>query len=105
MLNKHFTPSSNHRLRVVGWVILAAVIALLLPQLASACPSCKAALASQDASQGDIVSGYFWSILFMMSMPFTILGSFSGYMYLAVRRARAEQAAAKNNPPEQQPPE
>jgi hypothetical protein len=77
--------------------VLAGMAALLLPELASACPSCKAALASQDPSQGDIVSGYFWSILFMMSMPFTILGSFSGYMYLAVRRARAEQA--KNDKP------
>jgi hypothetical protein len=29
----------------------------------------------------------------MMSMPFLLLGSFSGYMYLAVRKARRELAA------------
>lgn len=30
----------------------------------------------------------------MMSMPFVLLGSFTAYMYLEVRRARARQQAA-----------
>jgi len=92
MPNEHFTRT----LRLLGLLSFAVLATLLLPQLAAACPSCKAALASQDPSQGDIVSGYFWSILFMMSMPFTILGSFSGYMYLAVRRARKEQGSKED---------
>jgi hypothetical protein len=69
-------------------VALLAVLAVVSPAIA--CPSCKQALASQEGG-GDLVQGFFWSILFMLSMPFTILGVFSGCMYLAVRRARASQ--------------
>ena len=76
---------------------LVAVLALaglaLLPDVATACPSCKAALGSQDGG-GDLVRGFFWSILFMMSMPFAILGGMSSYLYWVVRRARADQDAA-----------
>lgn len=57
-----------------------------------ACPMCKAALGSHDRSHGDLVGGFFWSILFMLSMPFLIFGSLSTYMYLLVRRARREAA-------------
>ena len=73
---------------------LAAAIVLLPAAGAWACPGCKDALAANDGDGGNLVAGYFWSILFMMSMPFTILGTFSGSMYLAVRRARAQQPAA-----------
>ena len=41
-----------------------------------------------------MVEGYFWSILFMMSMPFLILGSLGAYFYYQVRQARALQDAA-----------
>lgn len=61
-----------------------------------ACPGCKEALASQ--SGGDIVQGFFWSILFMMAMPFAFVGAFSGYMYLEVRRARAKAAQQSEQP-------
>jgi hypothetical protein len=75
------------------WLLALTLTALvLLPATsASACPMCKAALANSQGG-GDLVSGFFWSILFMMAMPFTILGSFSGYMYWQVRRARASRA-------------
>jgi len=59
-----------------------------------ACPGCKEALASGDGQGGDLVSGFFWSILFMLSMPFLIFGTFCTSMYIAVRRARAAQAKA-----------
>lgn len=38
-----------------------------------------------------MVAGYFYSILFMMSMPFILVGVFGGYAYLIVRRARRLQ--------------
>lgn len=82
----------------IRWWLIAVVVAALVwgagVEPATACPTCKVALASHDPAAGDIVRGYFWSILFMMSMPFMILGSFSGYMYLEVRRARSQRAAA-----------
>ena len=55
-----------------------------------ACPGCKEALASE--SGGNLVQGFFWSILFMMAMPFAFVGAFGSYMYLEVRRARARSA-------------
>ena len=53
---------------------------------------CKTALASSEGG-GNLVQGFMWSIIFMVSMPFTILGTFCGCMAIAVRRAKAEQAA------------
>ena len=59
---------------------------LALPQLALACPGCKDNLTEQH------VRAYGWSIIFMMSMPFLILGSLSAYFYYEVCKARKLQA-------------
>ncbi len=40
-----------------------------------------------------MVKGYFYSILFMMGMPYLLLTSFGLYMYREVRKARARDAA------------
>ena len=68
----------------------ALLLAVLCCSVADACPNCSNGLAEQSDG-GDLVAGYFWSILFMMGMPFLLLTSFSGYMYLEVRRARAKR--------------
>jgi hypothetical protein len=52
---------------------------------ASACPSCQAALA---ADGGKYVGALFWSILFMISVPFTIVGVFA---FLAYRITHPKQ--------------
>ena len=75
-------------------LVAALVIVVLNSGLAAACPSGKAALANQDG-KGDLVSGFMYSILFMLSMPFAIFGSFSGYFYMLVRRARRQQEAQR----------
>lgn len=67
------------------------IVFVLLAGDALACPMCKVALGSHDGGHGDLVGGFFWSILFMLSMPFVIFGSLSAYMYMLVRRARREQ--------------
>ncbi len=75
------------------WIAALAVAVLLAGvQTASACPSCKEALASGSGG-GDLVSGFFWSILFLLSMPFLLLGSFGLYFYYLVRKARLARAA------------
>ena len=82
---------------LIGVVSLAVVC--LAASVATACPSCRESLASCDAaSGGDLMSGYFYSILFMMSMPFALLGTFSSYMYWQVRRARDEQPSDGDRP-------
>ena len=53
---------------------------------------CSQALA--DGKGGDLIAGFFWSIVFMMSMPFLIVAALALYFYLQVRKARAAQAAA-----------
>jgi uncharacterized membrane protein len=73
-------------------VAVVAIVAMMAGN-AVACPMCKAALASQDRAHGDLVGGFFWSILFMLSMPFVIFGSLTTYMYVLVRRARREREA------------
>ena len=52
-----------------------------------ACPNCGEAIAS-DPAQAGLVRGIFWSILFLLSMPFLIFGCLGGYFYWLVRQAR-----------------
>jgi heme/copper-type cytochrome/quinol oxidase subunit 2 len=56
-----------------------------------ACPGCAEAQAGQGPGRAGIVQGYQLSIVFMMAMPFLIVGSFGGYVYYSVRKAREEQ--------------
>lgn len=70
--------------------MLVVACALAITSIANACPQCQKALAgSKGGVGGNIVRGYFWSILFMLSMPFLVLGGLSTYFYLLVRRAKA----------------
>ena len=39
-------------------------------------------------------AGYFYSILFMMAMPFVLLGTLGGAAYLSIRRAREQQVTS-----------
>ena len=72
-------------------VCLAVVLVLVWGELATACPTCKENM-SDDPDSANLVRGYFWSILFMMSMPFLIFTSLCSYFYWEVRKARAQQA-------------
>ena len=56
-----------------------------------ACPTCKDNLAHDPAS-ANLVRGYAYSILFMLSMPPLIFGGLSAYFYWEVRKAKARQA-------------
>jgi uncharacterized membrane protein YjgN (DUF898 family) len=73
-------------------VLLAVVVVLAFSATASACPTCKNALAENDPHHQNMVAGYFYSIIFMMSMPFLLITTFSLYMYREVRRARLRSA-------------
>lgn len=85
--------AGQRRWRRAAPLLLIAVVTLAIALTASeagACPMCKAALGSQGRNHGDWVGGFFWSILFMLSMPFLILGGLSAYMYRLVRQARRD---------------
>jgi mannose/fructose/N-acetylgalactosamine-specific phosphotransferase system component IIC len=76
-------------------VLLVAVcltVVLATASIASACPSCRSALGG-DESQGDLARGLYYSILFMMSMPFAIVGTFAALMYRAVKNEQRRKDA------------
>ena len=86
-------------------MVLAVSLAVLSigASVAQACPSCQAALAG-DSTQGDLARGIYYSILFMMSMPFAITGAFAGLMYRAVKREQRRVAESKQAPPQDSQP-
>jgi hypothetical protein len=74
-------------------VTLAVTLVLALGTTAQACPTCGAGMAEGGEAGRKMLNSWFWSIMFMMSMPFVILGSLGGYMYWIVRKARRAEAA------------
>jgi phosphotransferase system glucose/maltose/N-acetylglucosamine-specific IIC component len=72
-------------------LIVAVCLAIVLgPATAWACPGCKQALAEEG--QGDLARGIYYSVLFMMSVPFAIVGTFSFVAYRAIQREKQRQA-------------
>jgi len=72
----------KHILKTVAILFVAICISSILPATVSACPMCKAA-AEQDENQP---KAYMYSILFMLSMPAVIFGSFGYGIYRMNRR-------------------
>jgi hypothetical protein len=84
-------------LPIIKQMLLAILLVAMIAGAAVACPTCKEGLAQNDPQGQSIAAGYYYSILFMMSMPFAILGTFGGLAYLSIRRARAREQAAEAN--------
>jgi heme/copper-type cytochrome/quinol oxidase subunit 2 len=70
---------------------LALALTLVLAVVAAACPTCKDNLAHNGQN---LARGFYYSILFMLSMPFLIFGGLCSYFYWEVRRARRHQRIA-----------
>ncbi len=85
---------NGRKLRMAAGVAVAVIVTLGCTSIVMACPTCKDALAHSDPAQQRMVAGYFYSILFMMSVPFLLVGSFCGYAYMLVRRDRNASPAA-----------
>ena len=82
-----------HPGRIVTFVVAGLCVAVVLGSaaVANACPSCEQALGNASG-QGDVARGIYYSILFMMAMPFAITGTFVGLAYRAVKRERRRLA-------------
>lgn len=78
-------------LRTILYCTLALLLVCCFVDIAAACPTCKEQIAGDPAAY-NIARGYAWSIVFMLSMPFLILGGLGSYFYWEVRRAYAKQA-------------
>ncbi len=64
---------------------IALACSLVLGGVANACPNCKEALASQTGEGASLKDGYYYSILLMMAMPFTLLGTGAFFVVRAVK--------------------
>lgn len=84
--------------RWIAPLALVAIIALfLLTDVAAACPTCTEGLAQNDPQHQSVAAGFYYSILFMMSMPYLILGSFGYLAFVSIRRAKAAQSEGTGN--------
>jgi len=84
-----------NRLRGIRVAVLALAACLAWAGVAAACPTCKDTLAHDPAS-ANLVRGYAYSILFMLSMPPLIFSGLSAYFYWEVRKAKARQATTSD---------
>jgi len=65
---------------------IVAVVVVLASGDLSACPTCKDGVAESDPEGMNLARGYFYSILIMLAMPFTLAGSFGAYVWREMRR-------------------
>jgi hypothetical protein len=64
--------------RYLSFILLT--IAMLIPTVVSACPAC-------NLIEDPIFRGFNWSILFLMAMPFTVVGIIGGGVFYVYKRA------------------
>jgi hypothetical protein len=77
----------NRRLRVVT---ILALVAILLPAIVSACPLCKDAEADTPGGTVGFGRGIYYSILLMIAVPWTAVGTIA---FLIFRKRRRDHAA------------
>lgn len=66
---------------------LVPVLALIVcSSSAWACPNCKEAVAAQPSEMENMARGYNYSVLLMLGMPFTLLGTGAFAVARAVKR-------------------
>ncbi len=84
--------------RAAAVLLLAAV---LLPALAGACPLCKDAKSDADYAGGaaSLPSGFYYSILLMVSAPFAVAGGLVWRIQAARRRLRSARNEAASPQP------
>jgi hypothetical protein len=78
--------------RLVAMIVVAAIL-FAAADAACACPNCKEGLAQNDPHGQSIAAGYYYSILFMLSMPFLIITTFGTFAYRSVKKAQAQRDA------------
>ena len=68
-------------------MLLILVVGLTLSAAeAWGCPTCKDGVAATDDAANNMARGYFYSILLMLAMPFTLASCFGVYVWREVRR-------------------
>lgn len=95
--------SSSLCRRLLRPALIAAAIALVacLASSAWACPTCKDDLANSAQARG-LATGFYYSILLMVTAPFAMIGMLGLVAYRSVKRAQAKQTqrAAQRDAPQ-----
>ena len=74
-------------------LLIAVALVAVLTTVASACPTCKEGVDASDPNRQSLAAGFYYSILFMMSMPYIVLGTLGYVAYNSVKKAKLNQAA------------
>jgi hypothetical protein len=80
-------------LRFLRPLTLALVLVAALVSSAAACPNCKEGFNSKDPHKTNIAKGYYYSVLWMLAAPSTILTGWGLAVYRAVNKAKREKEA------------
>ncbi len=83
------------RYMVVGLIVL--IVSIAVGNDAWGCPTCKDGLQAADSEGANIARGYFYSILLMIAMPFTLAGSFGLYVWREMRRQQHAEGSNASN--------
>jgi hypothetical protein len=71
-------------------VILSLAVSALISvpsfNRALACPNCKEAVSLQGSEVTNVASGYNWSVVFMLAIPFSMMGTGAFMVRRAVKR-------------------
>jgi hypothetical protein len=76
----------HRRTRMLLGLILAFLITSSGVSTALACPNCKEAVSSSESEAVGASMGYNWSVVFMLCVPFSMLGTGMFFVRRAVRR-------------------
>ena len=74
-----------------AFAVIAAVVVCAGAE-ALGCPNCKDAVNTSDPEGLNVARGYFYSILIMLAMPFTLAGTFGCYVWREMRRQQRAQS-------------
>ena len=80
---------------VLGLFVL--IVSIAVGGDAWGCPTCKDGLQAADSEGANIARGYFYSILLMIAMPFTLAGSFGLYVWREMRRQQHAEGVNASN--------
>ena len=81
-----------------GFLMLAVCIvavAIVFPTAVQACAVCLTGAAGADP----VADAFNWSILFLMAMPYTVVGSIGGWLFYAHRRAAEKRGGPRGKAP------
>jgi len=65
---------------------VAVVLSVQGASEATACPNCKEAVSATSSEAANMADGFNWSVMFMLSVPFSLLGTGAFMVRRAVKQ-------------------